>query len=203
VQYKSPRPTKQPLQPSRSLCRNSAIVTNFSLTNTITLKFLFTSLITYLPTYLLTYSIGQNPTWEVNRFSASKKIPSILWNRSVQYRFYKNPPPVPILSQINPDHAPTSHILKIHLHIILPSTPESSKWSLSLRFTNLNAVCPDPLRHSYYMPRQSRSSLFDHKKKVGEEYRSLSSSLRSFLHSPVISFLLGPNILLSTLFNRT
>ena len=33
----------------------------------------------------------------------------------------------------------------------------------------------------------------------GEQYRSLSSSLCSFLHSPVTLSLLGPNILLSTL----
>jgi hypothetical protein len=33
--------------------------------------------------------------------------------------------------------------------------------------------------------------------------RSLSSSLRSLLHSPVASSLLGPNILLSTLFSNT
>jgi len=38
---------------------------------------------------------------------------------------------------------------------------------------------------------------------LDEEYRSLSSSLCSFLHSPVISSLLGPNILLSTLFSNT
>jgi hypothetical protein len=31
---------------------------------------------------------------------------------------------------------------------------------------------------------------------LGEEYRSLSSSLSSFLHSPVTPSLLGPNILL-------
>ena len=36
----------------------------------------------------------------------------------------------------------------------------------------------------------------------GEEYRSLSSSLCSFLHSPVTSSLLGPNILLNTLFSN-
>jgi hypothetical protein len=36
---------------------------------------------------------------------------------------------------------------------------------------------------------------------LGEEYRSLSSSLCSFLLSPVTSSLLGPNILLSTLFS--
>jgi len=36
---------------------------------------------------------------------------------------------------------------------------------------------------------------------LGEQYRSLSSSLCSFLHSPITSSLLGPNILLNTLFS--
>jgi hypothetical protein len=38
---------------------------------------------------------------------------------------------------------------------------------------------------------------------VGEEYRSLSSSLYSFLYSSVNSSLLDPNILLNTLFSNT
>ena len=38
---------------------------------------------------------------------------------------------------------------------------------------------------------------------LGEAYRSFSSSLCSFLHSPVTSSLLGPYILLSTLFSNT
>ena len=38
---------------------------------------------------------------------------------------------------------------------------------------------------------------------LGEEHRSSSSSLCSFLHSPVTSSLLGPNILLNTLFSNT
>jgi len=37
---------------------------------------------------------------------------------------------------------------------------------------------------------------------LGEQYRSLSSSLCSFLHSLVSSFLLDPNILLNTLFSN-
>jgi hypothetical protein len=35
--------------------------------------------------------------------------------------------PVPILRQLYPLHTPTSHILKIHLNIILPSKPVSPK----------------------------------------------------------------------------
>jgi len=36
---------------------------------------------------------------------------------------------------------------------------------------------------------------------LGKEYRSLSSSLCNFLHSPITSSLLGPNNLLNTLSN--
>jgi len=38
---------------------------------------------------------------------------------------------------------------------------------------------------------------------LSEEYRSLSSSLCSFLHSPVTLSISGPNILLNTLFSNT
>jgi hypothetical protein len=38
---------------------------------------------------------------------------------------------------------------------------------------------------------------------LGKEYRQFSSSLCNFLHSPVTSSLLDPNIFLSTLFSNT
>jgi hypothetical protein len=89
---------------------------------------------------LLTYSIEQSPSWEANRFVASQDIPRILLNRKVLYRIHNCPPPFSILSQPNPVHTPTSHFLKIHPNIILPSTTGSPQWSLSLRFSHQNPI---------------------------------------------------------------
>ena len=85
---------------------------------------------TYLLTYLLTHTMEQSSSWEAIRVSASQEIPRILWNPKVHYRIHKCPPPVPILSQLDPGHPPTSLLLKIHLNIILPSTFHKTDFAL-------------------------------------------------------------------------
>ena len=121
----------------------------------------------------------QSPSWEANRFTASQEIPRILWNPKVHYRIHKYPPPIPILSQLDPVYTLTFHIPNIYLNIILSSTPGSPKWSLSLRFPQQNPVYPFPLIHTRCMPRPSHCSRFYHRTVFGEQYRSLRYSWRS------------------------
>ena len=145
----------------------------------------------------------QSPSWEANWFAASQEIPRISRNPKVHYRTHKRPPPVSILRQPNPVHIPTSHLLEIHPNIIHPTTPRSPQWSLSLRLPHQDPLHPlsSPIRAT--CPAHLILLDFITRTILGEEYKSFSSSICSLLHSPVISSLLGPNILLNTMFPDT
>jgi hypothetical protein len=144
--------------------------------------------------------MAQRSSWEANSFSASQEIPRILWNPQVHYRIHNSPPPVPILSQSMPH--PTSWrsilILSSHLRLSLPS----GRLPSGLPTKILYAPLPSTIRAT----RPAHLIRLDFVTRIifGDEYRSLSSSIWSLLHSPVASSILDPNILLSTLVsNRT
>ena len=116
---------------------------------------------------------------------------------------YKFPLTVHVLSQINPVHAP--HPISWRSVLIL-----SSYLCLGLLSSSFPQVSsPNPLHAPLLSPMCATCPthlillnlitwiIF------GEEYRLLTYSLCSFLHSPVTSFLLGSDILLSTLFSNT
>ena len=96
-----------------------------------------------------TYSVTQwsrIPLEKLTGLQPVKKFSAFYANPKVYYSIHKCPPPVPILSQLDPVHTPTCYFLKIHINIIFPSMPWSSKFYLSFRFPHQN-----PLYKSLYL----------------------------------------------------
>jgi len=124
-------------------------------------------------------------TWRFITTFTSARHPSLSWSSSIQSI---------------PQH-PTSwrFILKSSSHprLGLPNGLFPSGFLTKTLYTPLlspiHATCPAHLILLHFITR----TIF------GEKYRSLSSSVCSFLHSPVTSSLLGPNILINTLFSNT
>jgi hypothetical protein len=78
-------------------------------------------------------SMQHRPSWETTRLSSSQEIPCILWNPKVYYGIHKCPPPVPILSQLDPVHNLTTHLLKNHLNIILSTSLAQQELNIQIQ----------------------------------------------------------------------
>jgi hypothetical protein len=63
-----------------------------------------------------------SPSREAASCAAIQELPNISWNPMFHYRVQKNPPIIPILSQINPVDVIPFYLSKIHFNIIRPPT---------------------------------------------------------------------------------
>jgi hypothetical protein len=87
---------------------------------------------------IATHSLMElSPSWEAAHCAATQELPSILWNPEVHHRVHISPPPVPILSQIDPIPTIPSYVSKIHFNIVQPST----SWSLVLIQVQFQNTC--------------------------------------------------------------
>ena len=145
----------------------------------------------------------QSPTRQAKLFAVCQEIPRISRNTKVHYNTHKPPPPVSIMGQPNPLHIPTSNLLEVIPNIIQPSYTRSpsglfpsgspTKTLYILLSSPIRAICPS---HHILLDLITRKIL-------GEYYRSFSYSLFNLFHSAVTSSLLGPNILINSIFSST
>ena len=100
----------------------------------------------YIRLYLITHTHYLLTPWsrvlleELTGSQLVKKFPAFYGTRRGHYHINERPSPVPILSQLDPVHAPTFNFLKNHPNIIISSTSGSFKWFLSLRIFHQNPI---------------------------------------------------------------
>ena len=136
--------------------------------------------------YPLTHSMKHSPSWEGNSSSAIQEILRILWNPKVHYPEFANACHLSVWWASSIVHTPTSHFLKNHNNIF-PYTPVSPKLSLSLRFSTKTPYTPILSPKRATCPAHLILLDFIIRTMLGKDYGSLSSSLCSFLHSPLTS----------------
>ena len=146
------------------------------------------------PTDLFNYSVEHSLLEKLISSQPVKKFPAF------DGRIYKCPPPVPVLSQSNPVHV-SPHPISLRSIPILSSHLCLGLFPSGFLTKTLYAPLLSPVRTTF----PAHIILFDLFTPIifGKQYTSQSSSLYSFLHSTLTSSLLGPNILLSTLFSYT
>jgi hypothetical protein len=131
----------------------------------------------------------QDP-WEANSFSAGSEIPHMFMKTEWSLRPWLGAQLIRILSQMNAVHAIPS--LYPHVCAWAKRRPLSSEFLASFFWVL-------PCR----IPRRLHTSSLDNPSLLSQEFKSWSSSLRSFLHFRFTSFLSGPILNHSILFWHT
>jgi hypothetical protein len=117
-------------------------------------------------------------------------------------RVHKRPPLEPIMSQLNSVRPINNYLPEVHLNVTLPPTSRSSQWCLTSRPPNQNPVNTSPLPCACHMSRPPRPPWLIQPNNIRWRIQDVKFIIMHF--SPrTSSSLLGPNILLNTLFSKT
>jgi len=145
----------------------------------------------------------QSPSWEANWSAVSQEIPAFYGTRrfitALTSARHLSLPWASSIQSTHPDSTSRRSILILssHLRLCLPCGLLPIGFPTKILYTSLpypiSSTCPAHLILLDFIIRTI----------LGEEYRLFSSSLCNFLHSPVTSSPLGPNILLNTLSLRS
>jgi hypothetical protein len=158
----------------------------------------YTSLSSFEPTDCnVTNCMEQSSSWQADSHSTSQEIPRLLLNPKVHYHVHKGQPLDPILSQMNLVHTISSRFIVIlfsYLCLGLPNGLFPSDFPTKILYVFLISLMHATCAAHIILLDLITPITF------GEVYKLWSPSLCSLLQPPVPSSLLGPNVLLRTLF---
>jgi hypothetical protein len=124
--------------------------------------------------YLLT---ELRPSWGAANCAATQE----LMEPECSILCSQEPSTGPNLNHMNPIHAISSYLSKIHSNIVHPPTWWSSQWSLSFWLSHQYSTCIHLLPHSCYIPCPSHSPWLDRSNYAARRVQVMKLLIMQFL----------------------